>query len=196
MMTALNEQLDDWYRALPPPLRFEKTLNCDKFPDDGRPLAPVIDDNICWLRASYWSCPAVFSWPAAHDAAVHGQLHTKPEYRQAVKTNLEGVMRMISSTSQYMSGKFHPVVWSQAQAYLVLVSPRNAECRLFAAALMGVVALSSPYTADLAPPALFQYMNQALSVLKLYAPFCPSIEKSCHNLMHKMNGLGEQVQAA
>ena len=117
VINALLESLQSWYETLPPYMRFVPSINCIELPTDG-PIAEKLeklDDNLSWLRSFYFSCHAVFVWSMVVEAATSTDANFDGQVGEAVKRMAFGIIGTIASTSQYMNGRFHPIVWTQSQ---------------------------------------------------------------------------------
>ena len=115
MGCAVEIEVDNWYRTLPPAIRFDRDIKVDTFPAYGR-LAPLVADNVAWLRGSYMAIPCMAYWEPAFTAAT-GPLYTElpDEHREAVFKFQMGFMKYVASARQYLDDKFHPLVWTQSQ---------------------------------------------------------------------------------
>lgn len=115
MGSALDIEIEQWYHRLPPTIRFDRDIRVDAFPAYGR-LAPLVEDNVAWLRGSYMAIPAMAYWEPAFTAAT-GPSNTElsGEHREAVIKFQLGFMRYVASARQYLDEKFHPLVWTQSQ---------------------------------------------------------------------------------
>lgn len=117
---ALFESLHAWYDTLPTAMRFPPTIDYNRFPET-RPLVPVIDDNLSWLRTFYFSCYGVFVWPVVMEAVSFDGPITDNRFVEAVQHMAYSISGVIASISQYMNGKFHPIVWTHSQVYVILI---------------------------------------------------------------------------
>ena len=115
MVSALEEEVEAWYKTLPDMIRFTTDFDTETFPRE-KPFAPLLENNVAWLRSSYLSCPGIFHWPAVQEAAQStSDTPITPAHQYSVQKLLGAVMGYISSASQYMDRQFNPLVFTQAQ---------------------------------------------------------------------------------
>lgn len=127
MASALQEELSEWYKVVPEAIHFDDT-SFDLTAVDTFYLAPKIENNVAWIRSSYAACPAMFYWHAALNAATTTAPFLGREYRDGLEKHLLGYMGYVSSASQYLDGRFNPIVWSQAQKFTHLFEV-EADCK-------------------------------------------------------------------
>jgi hypothetical protein len=119
--SALEKELKKWYEIIPENIQFDPLFH---LPDTFY-LAPKIEDNIAWLRSSAALCPTLFYWHAAFNAATTNAPFLGQEYREGLEKHLLGFMGYVSSASQYLDGRFNPMIWSQAQKFVTLLRNVN-----------------------------------------------------------------------
>ena len=117
MVSALEAGLAEWYEALKPLIWFDSNIDIDAFHEHGL-LPNEIDGNIAWLRSSHASCPAIYFWPAAQEAASSSSPVVPKDYCDAVVKFCKSAMRYIASASQMVNGRFSPQAWPQAMGFL------------------------------------------------------------------------------
>jgi hypothetical protein len=189
MGSAVEIEVDIWYQTLPPAIRFDRDIKVDTFPAYGR-LAPLVADNVAWLRGTYMAIPCMAYWEPAFTAAT-GPFYTElpDEHREAVVKFQMGFMKYVASARQYLDDKFHPLVWTQSQKYDPPLQWWWSDCSLFMGALMGVIIIESPRTYKLALPSLMEYLGHVVNILVTFARFSASIEESLQSLKGKIQGI-------
>ena len=109
---ALDTETESWYQNLPPAIRFDRDIIVDPDPAYRSPLAPLVKDNVAWLRSSYMAIPAMAYWEPVFSVATATDWELTDERCEAVIKWQVSFMKYVASAYQYMNGKFHPLVWT------------------------------------------------------------------------------------
>ena len=116
-MGSVSEiEIENWYQALPTEIRFERDFKVERASASGT-LAPLVADNVAWLRGTYMAIPSMAYWGLAFTAATgpHNGRELPQEYVKAVNKFQGSFMGYLASIRQYLDGRFHPLVWTQSQ---------------------------------------------------------------------------------
>jgi hypothetical protein len=114
---ALDTETEGWYQNLPPAIRFDRDIIVDLDLDPQSLLAPLVEDNVAWLRSSYMAIPMMAYWELVVSAATVTDSELTDERCKAINKWQVSFMKYVASAYQYMNGKFHPLVWTQSQTY-------------------------------------------------------------------------------
>jgi hypothetical protein len=147
----------------------------------------MVADNIAVLRTQYVVSIGTIYFPAALKAAAESpDIPLTGADRICTHKFFESIIRRIASTSQYLQGRFHPLVWTQAQAYTYLLPEHSDLTRLYATGLTATVLLKSANMVAVAPPKIIEYLEHAVGILEMYGKLDSSIQNSFINLQTKV----------